>query len=106
MTEIRYKKNKDNLELEVKGHCGYAEKGKDIACAGISTLVVTLANALDENSNMLIFQPLLNIQNGYALICAYPKRQKYKRVETIFDTVMQGFRWLSQEFEKNIKIYD
>lgn len=34
--------------LFVSGHSGYAEAGSDIVCAGASTLVYTLANALER----------------------------------------------------------
>ena len=32
--------------IEVKGHSGYAEKGKDIVCAAISTLIEATYNYL------------------------------------------------------------
>ena len=34
--------------FRVSGHSGYAEAGSDIICAGASTLVYTLANALER----------------------------------------------------------
>jgi len=34
--------------IEIHGHAGYAEKGKDIVCAGVSTLYGTLVAELDE----------------------------------------------------------
>ncbi len=34
--------------LSVEGHAGYAERGKDIVCAGMSTLWGTLLAELDE----------------------------------------------------------
>lgn len=34
--------------LTIAGHAGYAEKGKDIVCAGVSTLWGTLAAELEE----------------------------------------------------------
>lgn len=35
-------------ELEVKGHAGYAESGKDLVCAGVSCILYGTANALIE----------------------------------------------------------
>ena len=32
--------------VSVKGHSGYAEEGSDIVCAGISTLLITIDQAL------------------------------------------------------------
>lgn len=35
------------LGFECSGHAGYADKGEDIVCAGISALVITAVNALE-----------------------------------------------------------
>ena len=34
--------------LSVKGHANYAEHGKDIVCAGVSTLIQTLIESLES----------------------------------------------------------
>ena len=34
--------------LEVRGHADYAAHGEDLVCAGVSTVVFGLCNALDE----------------------------------------------------------
>ena len=34
MVEITYREIRNGFELKAEGHCRYAEKGKDIACAG------------------------------------------------------------------------
>ena len=83
MVEITYKETRNGFELKAEGHCRYAEKGKDIACAGVSTLII--------------------VEDGYALICAYPKKRYYKEIASTFETVKQGISWLSEEFEKNVK---
>lgn len=43
MISIIYEEGK----LDVKGHSGYAPRGQDIVCAGVSTLMFTLAEQLD-----------------------------------------------------------
>lgn len=42
----------ENTWVEVKGHAGYAEPGKDIVCAAISVLYETLMLALEEISGV------------------------------------------------------
>jgi hypothetical protein len=39
--QIQIYRNKENkiIGYKAKGHCGYAERGKDIVCAGVSTLL-------------------------------------------------------------------
>lgn len=34
--------------IAVSGHAGYAEPGKDIVCAGVTALVLTLARSLED----------------------------------------------------------
>ncbi len=38
MTKIKYTHTKEFVFIEFIGHAGYAEKGKDIVCASLSTL--------------------------------------------------------------------
>lgn len=40
---------KDNL-ITIKGHAGYDDKGKDIVCASVSSIVITTINAIIEIS--------------------------------------------------------
>lgn len=41
-------------EYQVQGHAGYAEYGKDIVCASVSALTITLENSLVVLSDTLI----------------------------------------------------
>lgn len=41
-------------KFRVEGHAGYAECGKDIVCASISALTITLENSLVELSDVPI----------------------------------------------------
>ena len=34
--------------IEIRGHSGYAERGKDIVCAAVSALTLALARAIEE----------------------------------------------------------
>ncbi|MBP3399043.1 MAG: ribosomal-processing cysteine protease Prp [Erysipelotrichaceae bacterium] len=36
------------ISIECKGHAGYAESGKDLVCAGVSSILFGALNALDE----------------------------------------------------------
>ena len=38
---------KDNL-ITIKGHAGYDDKGKDIVCASVSSIVITTINGIIE----------------------------------------------------------
>lgn len=53
MIQIVYEVNPENgrMMLRAAGHAGYAEKGKDIVCAGVSALMQTLAYSVAEDEN-------------------------------------------------------
>ncbi len=40
-------KNGKIIGMDIQGHAEYAEHGKDIVCAGVSTVAIGLLNALD-----------------------------------------------------------
>ena len=41
--------NNSIVEYEIKGHANYAEKGKDIVCASVSSLYLSITNYLIAN---------------------------------------------------------
>lgn len=38
------------FDIQIEGHAGYAEKGKDIVCAAVSTLYQTMAQTIQTRS--------------------------------------------------------
>ena len=47
---IKVDLSKDKL-ITVSGHSGYEERGKDIVCASVSSIVITTINAIIEIDN-------------------------------------------------------
>lgn len=45
---LKVKVDIKNYTVTMRGHADFAENGKDIVCAGASTLLYTLANTLEE----------------------------------------------------------
>ena len=50
------KENGSFVEYELTGHANFAEIGKDIVCAGVSTLFITI-------TNQLLFKPYVKIRD-------------------------------------------
>ena len=44
MIEVRIRPER----IEISGHAGYAEYGKDIVCAGVTALTQTLIQSIDD----------------------------------------------------------
>ena len=49
MIKAKYEKEGDTHRLIVLGHANYAEYGKDIVCAGVSSLVQALIGYIENN---------------------------------------------------------
>ena len=49
MVKATYRAEDNRYTLMLKGHADYAEYGKDIVCAGVSSLVQALIGWLEEN---------------------------------------------------------
>ena len=46
MINVRIKYKQDMIqELNVSGHAGYADRGEDLICAGVSSICIGLCNA-------------------------------------------------------------
>ncbi len=94
MIKIIVKKSNEIIsEIEISGHADYADYGKDIVCAAVSSIAITTVNAIGcfeetidakDNSGLLIIrvkkdteinQKLLNnmIEELSELVSQYPK---------------------------------
>ena len=60
MIKVRIKKENDNISrITIKGHAEYDEKGKDIVCASVSSIVITSVNAMIRiNEQAIMYKDL------------------------------------------------
>ena len=93
MIEITIDRKK--LSIRVSGHAGYAEKGKDIICAGVSALVQTWAKCvmMFQDKGFLDMSEV-SVEDGKADISAEPKTAYRYPVEISFCTIVQGLMLL------------
>jgi uncharacterized protein YsxB (DUF464 family) len=90
MTRIAY----DRLALKVviEGHAKYDEVGKDIVCAGISSLTYALAMYADklDNDGKTYFAPTIHLDNGDAEISVVVKGNYEHEARKVFDAICEG----------------
>lgn len=96
MIKILYRKTEDSFKLKITGHAGYAKKGEDVVCAGISTLYFTLGNYLEKNCDH--FSCIEN-RNGNAELLAYGKE-----AVAALDVILTGFEMMQAEYPENIQV--
>ena len=92
------------LRLEVDGHADYAEKGKDIVCAGASMLTGALAGALEEAEDRGRCEYKAKNSDGKALIWAEPAMGSVQEIKAYFRMAVKGYRMLEEQYPGNVTI--
>lgn len=99
MTKVCFREYYDKTLLTIEGHSGYGTRGKDVVCAGISTLVGAFVNCiLDEESNGRLKLHRNIIRDGY--ICFEIEKFSFskERIEGIMDAFLTGFVMLAESY--------
>ena len=100
MIEIKF--NPKKLSLEVSGHAGQAEKGKDIVCSAVSILFYTLAQAVVDSAEMLTEEPKVVIEDGNGFVSCKPKKEFLSAIQRTYWTVLTGIELLVGEYKDYI----
>ena len=95
MTKITYTVKDDEFILTCVGHAGYAKAGEDIVCAGISTLVQTLANYLPQVTDVY------DVAISKAKVFCYGKGEE---AYTCFKMTLAGLRLMETEFPLYLEV--
>ena len=94
---IKVDLTKDRL-ITISGHSGYEERGKDIVCASVSSIVTTSINAIIElNSNAIEYQDL----NDKLIIKVISEDDNTSK---LINNMIFMLSSLEKDYPKNIKI--
>ena len=74
------------LVMDVRGHTGFAELGKDPVCAGASVLAMTVAQCVElmGEDGKLQKKPNIRIQNGRVTVVAKPQPEHFHEALHLF----------------------
>ena len=109
MTTIKIEKKNDNIIcVECSDHAGFADYGKDIVCAGVSSITQTAVLGIKEltdlkhsfkvdEKNGFLKLELLDIENYSA---------DFKNAQVILKTMLLGIKNLQEQYPKYIKLED
>ena len=87
------------LELNIEGHAGAEEKGKDIVCAAVSALFYTLVRALNDSRNMLKKKPAFKDNEGKGFLRCMPRRKYERNIQLMYWTVLEGLQLVSENYK-------
>lgn len=95
--KINYKNNRISM-LEIKGHAGFAEAGKDIVCAAVSSLLISSINNINSfDASFLDYYE----NDGYAKIII---NKEVKEPKIILDNMIAMLYDLQKDYSKYIHI--
>ena len=92
------------LRLEVKGHAQYGTAGNDIVCAGASTLVYALAEALRVAEERGRTEADIEDKDGKIVIWAEPSIYNLGEIKAYFKMFVNGMKMLQEEYPQHVKM--
>lgn len=93
MIKVIIKKN----SITVDGHAMYDDYGKDIVCAGVSSILITTVNAILKFDN-----EALKVIEGKSVTINILKNDNITK--TLIENMIEEFKELAKQYPKNIKI--
>lgn len=97
MIQIQIKAEHGHVAIDVSGHANAAPKGEDVICAGVSTLVMTLCEALARAGAQ---EYTCRLADGKARV----ECRRTKATEPIFNTIVCGIDLLAKTYPQYIKV--
>lgn len=102
MTNITfYKKNGSLIGLEIIGHTGKADFGKDLLCCQISTVAQLLVVGIDEVKKINNFH---EISDGYLKITISEGLAHENDVQLLFETCLHALKSIIADEKKYAKL--
>lgn len=84
--------------IEISGHAGYAEPGKDIVCAGVTALTQTLIQSIDDLTDDEIEY---RISPGKVEV---EYRNLSEKSKTLVDSFFIGVSMIADEFPEYVRV--
>ncbi|NLL56774.1 MAG: ribosomal-processing cysteine protease Prp [Clostridiales bacterium] len=92
-------------EVEIKGHSGYAENGKDIVCSAVSAITQTaLMGLINVSSQKVNYEK--SDKEGYLRFSVPKHRDETEKIkqQAILETMIIGLRDIQKGFSAFVKV--
>ena len=94
MIKVDIRKN----HIEISGHAMFADYGKDIVCASVSSIVITSINGILRLDREAISYNISNDKLSIDIL------KENKQTKTLILNMISLLKDLEKQYEKNIKI--
>ena len=96
MVSVSFKKENNRIvEVEIKGHANYSDKGKDIVCAAISSIAIYSINLMEKFGYIITNK----VEDGYIKMT---NNLNSDIVDKILEQMEAEFINISEEYPKHI----
>ena len=107
MIDVRFEALKGEvLILDMKGHAGFAELGKDPVCAGASVLAMTVSVCTEtmHREGKLKKAPTMRVKNGRVLVVCKPKPEYWTEALHLFYVAETGMHLLAESYPEHVAL--
>ena len=103
MTTITFYRDEDDkyYSFESSGHAGFAFKGKDIVCAGISTLCINFVNSVEK---LTASSCIVESDEKLGFLSVTVKDYDRTEVQLLFKSLSLGLNGIQEEYSKHLKL--
>ena len=85
--------------VTLEGHAGSDIYGKDLVCAAVSALALTLDANIDRMRRQgMLESSVVHLAPGSARLRCTPRKERRKEVAAVFDGICAGFAMLGEKF--------
>lgn len=108
MVKVIFNEDKESktIRLNVTGHAGQAESGKDIICASASILLYTVAQyaMFAYEKHHLKKKPMVALDDGNAEVIITPKTEYYGEALHTFFVAQIGYTLLARNYPQFVEL--
>ena len=87
--------------FKVKGHAGYAERGKDIVCASVSALTIALENSLGTLSDVPIMTAAYINEERPSIVIPVPS----DKTDLLIEAYKIGIEGVQEAYPDYVKLH-
>jgi len=101
MIKVEMLKNSTSqlVGFRIEGHAGYAKAGKDIVCAGVSTLAINTINSIEAFTETK-FNYFGNVEDGLMMFTLVPPISS--EAELLLKSFQLGVKSIADEYGKYV----
>jgi hypothetical protein len=103
MTDVRLTRSGGRTRsIEIQGHAGFAQKGEDIVCAGLSTIIQSLAIGLKEILGRTDVEVKKDAESGFMSVSLGGSEEKCATV--LMETAAESLRAMAESYPSHVRI--